>query len=147
MCRLFLLTVSDRVQGPFEFLFFSVYLFRGPFHLDTFPSLVVNGVRQPDWVNVRMTDNHYDKNPVGRMSVYSLPHFSNNKSAQVTDVHSANFRCYDGQANAQATTIDVAAGSQLGIAASGNLYHAGVSTRLLNTSTIRLHEAEPTISI
>lgn len=31
---------------------------------DTFPALVVNGVRTGDWVNVRMTNNHYDRSPV-----------------------------------------------------------------------------------
>ncbi|KXN92164.1 putative endo-beta-1,4-glucanase D, partial [Leucoagaricus sp. SymC.cos] len=73
----------------------------------TFPALVVNGARGGDWVNVRMTNNHYSNGPV-------------------TDVNSIDFRCYTSETNATATTINVAAGSQLGIAANGNIYHPGV---------------------
>jgi hypothetical protein len=32
--------------------------------LDTFPSLIVNGVTQGQWTNVRMTNNHYSNEPV-----------------------------------------------------------------------------------
>lgn len=39
---------------------------------------------------------------------------------------SADFRCYTSETKATAQTINVAAGSQLGIAANGNIYHAGV---------------------
>ncbi|KAF9444846.1 lytic polysaccharide monooxygenase [Macrolepiota fuliginosa MF-IS2] len=73
----------------------------------TFPALVVNGVQGGDWVNVRMTNNHFDQSPV-------------------TDVSSIDFRCYTSATNATATTIDVAAGSQLGIAADDYIYHPGV---------------------
>ncbi|KAF5349474.1 hypothetical protein D9756_008931 [Leucocoprinus leucothites] len=74
----------------------------------TFPALIVNGTRTADWVNVRMTNNHYDNGPV-------------------TDVNSIDFRCYTSQTNAKATTINVGAGTQLGIGiGSGTIYHAGV---------------------
>ncbi|KAJ3561083.1 hypothetical protein NP233_g10416 [Leucocoprinus birnbaumii] len=74
----------------------------------TFPALVVNGTRTADWVNVRMTNNHYDNNPV-------------------TDVKSIDLRCYNSQNLAPATTINVRAGTQLGISTgSGTIYHAGV---------------------
>lgn len=73
----------------------------------TFPSLVVNGVTTPAWVNVRETNN-YDS------------------QAPVTDVTSADFRCYDSQTNAVAQTINVEAGSQLGIMSDGTIYHPGV---------------------
>ena len=44
----------------------------------------------------------------------------------MTDVTSADFRCYDTQINATATTINVAAGSTLGIMSDGTIYHPGV---------------------
>lgn len=46
---------------------------------------------------------------------------------EVTDVTIPDFRCYDSATNGTATTIDVAAGSQLGIMSDGTIYHAGVS--------------------
>ncbi|KAK7472012.1 hypothetical protein VKT23_000119 [Stygiomarasmius scandens] len=61
----------------------------------TFPDLLINGVQTADWVNVRMTDNHYSNGPV-------------------TDVTSEAFRCYTAETHATAQTIQVAAGSQLG---------------------------------
>ncbi|KAF5371773.1 hypothetical protein D9758_003360 [Tetrapyrgos nigripes] len=74
----------------------------------TFPGLIVNGVRTPDWVNVRRTNNY-------------------NTQAPVTDVTSADFRCYDSQTGpATASTITVAAGSTLGIACDQTIYHPGV---------------------
>ncbi|KAF9051865.1 glycoside hydrolase family 61 protein, partial [Panaeolus papilionaceus] len=73
----------------------------------TFPSLIVNGAKTPEWTNVRKTNNF-------------------NTQAPVTDVNSADFRCYTSQTGASAQTIDVAAGSTLGIASNGNIYHAGV---------------------
>jgi hypothetical protein len=78
---------------------------------DTFPSLIVNGQTTPEWVNVRRTNNY-------------------NTQAPVTDVTSADFRCYDSQTDAAntATTVQVAAGSLLGIASDGTIYHPGVST-------------------
>ncbi len=33
-------------------------------NIDTFPALIVGGTRTGDWVNVRMTDNHYSNGPV-----------------------------------------------------------------------------------
>ncbi|THU86950.1 glycoside hydrolase family 61 protein A [Dendrothele bispora CBS 962.96] len=75
----------------------------------TFPDLIVNGAKTADWVNVRMTDNHYTNGPV-------------------TDVTSAAFRCYTEETQATAQTIQVAAGSDLGIAVSDaqGIYHPGV---------------------
>ncbi|KAG5730350.1 putative endo-beta-1,4-glucanase D [Termitomyces sp. T112] len=72
----------------------------------TFPSLVVNGVTTPAWVNVRKTNNY-------------------NTQAPVTDVTSTDFRCYTSETQATATTIDVAAGSTLGIMSDGTIYHPG----------------------
>ncbi|THH28200.1 hypothetical protein EUX98_g5979 [Antrodiella citrinella] len=73
----------------------------------TFPSLVVGGVTTAAWVNVRETNNF-------------------NTQAPVTDVTSADFRCYDSQTDPTAETISVAAGSQLGIMSDGTIYHPGV---------------------
>ncbi|KAF8579725.1 lytic polysaccharide monooxygenase [Ramaria rubella] len=73
----------------------------------TFPSLVVGGVTTPAWVNVRETNNY-------------------NTQAPVTDVTSADFRCYDSATNPTAQTISVAAGAQLGIMSDGTIYHPGV---------------------
>lgn len=75
--------------------------------LDTFPSLVVDGATTSEWVNVRMTNNHYSRSPV-------------------TDVTSADFRCYDSEEPGTAQTISVAAGSQLGIMSDGTMYHPSV---------------------
>ncbi|KAF5384183.1 hypothetical protein D9615_003149 [Tricholomella constricta] len=72
-----------------------------------FPSLVANGVATSEWTNVRRTNNYYSREPV-------------------TNVKSIDFRCYTSEAGATASTIDVAAGSQLGIQANGPMYHAGV---------------------
>ncbi|KAI0717819.1 glycoside hydrolase [Cerioporus squamosus] len=73
----------------------------------TFPNLVVGGVKSGDWVNVRRTNNY-------------------NSQAPVTDVKSADFRCYNSETGATATTATVAAGSQLGIWADQAVYHPGV---------------------
>ncbi|KAI0686584.1 glycoside hydrolase family 61 protein A [Earliella scabrosa] len=73
----------------------------------TFPKLVVDGVQTPDWVNVRRTNNY-------------------NSQAPVTDVTSLDFRCYTSTTQATAETINVAAGSQLGIWANQQVYHPGV---------------------
>ncbi|KAJ7626035.1 glycoside hydrolase [Roridomyces roridus] len=73
----------------------------------TFPSLIVGGVVQPQWLNVRQTNNWETNNPV-------------------TDVTGADFRCYDSATNATATTISVAAGSTLGIDCPITIYHPGV---------------------
>ncbi|KAF5384059.1 hypothetical protein D9615_003147 [Tricholomella constricta] len=72
-----------------------------------FPSLVVNGVVTPEWMNVRKTDNIYTREPV-------------------TNVQSPDFRCYTSQTQATASTVSVAAGSQLGIQSNSLLYHLGV---------------------
>ena len=74
---------------------------------DTFPSLVVNGQTTPQWVNVRRTNNYNSRDPV-------------------TDVTSPDFRCYTSQTQASATTVQVAAGSQLGIMSDGTMYHPSV---------------------
>ncbi|KAF7325346.1 Lytic polysaccharide monooxygenase [Mycena venus] len=73
----------------------------------TFPSLIVNGVTTPAWANVRETNNF-------------------NSQAPVTDVTSADFRCYDSATAGTASTITVAAGSTLGIACDQTIYHPGV---------------------
>ena len=67
----------------------------------------MNGTTTPAWVNVRKTNNF-------------------NTQAPVTDVTSADFRCYDSQTNPTAQTITVPAGSQLGIMSDGTIYHPGV---------------------
>jgi len=73
----------------------------------TFPSLIVGGVITPQWVNVRETNNYQSNDPV-------------------TDVTSADFRCYNSATNATATTIGVTAGSTLGIDCPITIYHPGV---------------------
>jgi len=73
----------------------------------TFPSLIVGGVTTPAWTNVRQSNNF-------------------NTQAPVTDVTSADFRCYDSATSGTATTINVAAGSALGIMSDGTIYHPGV---------------------
>ncbi|KIJ33747.1 lytic polysaccharide monooxygenase [Sphaerobolus stellatus SS14] len=73
----------------------------------TFPNLIVNGVKTADWVNVRQTNNY-------------------NTQAPVTNVTSADFRCYDTETNPTASTIAVAAGSQMGIGPDQAIYHPGV---------------------
>ncbi|KAF5384058.1 hypothetical protein D9615_003146 [Tricholomella constricta] len=73
----------------------------------TFPSLVVNGAVTPEWVNVRKTNNYWSNGPV-------------------TDVKSADFRCYTSETQATASTINVSAGSQLGIQSNGVISHPGV---------------------
>ncbi|PAV16696.1 glycoside hydrolase family 61 [Pyrrhoderma noxium] len=73
----------------------------------TFPSLVVDGQTTPQWVNVRKTNNFETQAPV-------------------TDVTSLDLRCYDTQEPGTATTIQTAAGSQLGIMSDGTIYHPGV---------------------
>ncbi|GLB35699.1 putative copper-dependent lytic polysaccharide monooxygenase [Lyophyllum shimeji] len=71
-----------------------------------FPSLNVNGQNTAPWVNVRMTNNHYSHGPV-------------------TDVTSIDMRCYTSETGATATTIDVAAGTTLGIMTDNIISHAG----------------------
>ncbi|THG93989.1 hypothetical protein EW145_g8237, partial [Phellinidium pouzarii] len=73
----------------------------------TFPSLVVDGTTTPAWVNVRLTNNF-------------------DTQAPVTDVTSPDLRCYDSAEPGTATTIDVAAGQQMGIMSDGTIYHPGV---------------------
>ncbi|KJA15578.1 lytic polysaccharide monooxygenase [Hypholoma sublateritium FD-334 SS-4] len=73
----------------------------------TFPSLIVNGAVTPAWADVRQTNN-----------------FESN--APVTDVTSADFRCYNTAINAPALTATVAAGSSIGFQANGAVYHPGV---------------------
>lgn len=77
------------------------------FTIDTFPSLVVGGVTTAAWVNVRKTNNFNSRVPV-------------------TDVTSADLRCYDSAEPGTATTIQVAAGSQFGILSDGTMYHPSV---------------------
>ncbi|KAF8966548.1 glycoside hydrolase family 61 protein [Flammula alnicola] len=73
----------------------------------TFPSLIANGAVTGAWVNVRETNNFNSQDPV-------------------TDVTSADFRCYDSATNPTASTATVAAGSTIGFQADGSVYHPGV---------------------
>ncbi|KAF9525047.1 endoglucanase II [Crepidotus variabilis] len=73
----------------------------------TMPSLIINGQTTGAWVNVRQTNNY-------------------NSQAPVTDVSSADFRCYTSATNAKATTVNVNAGSTVGVSLNGPMYHAGV---------------------
>ncbi|KAI0672572.1 glycoside hydrolase family 61 protein [Trametes maxima] len=73
----------------------------------TFPSLIVDGVKTAPWANVRKTNNY-------------------NSQAPVTDVQSADFRCYTSATHATAQTIPARAGSTLGIACDQTIYHPGV---------------------
>ena len=68
---------------------------------------MVDGTTTPQWVNVRRTNNY-------------------NTQAPVTDFTSPDLRCYDSQTDATATTIQVEAGSQMGIMSDGTIYHPGV---------------------
>ncbi|OSD00572.1 lytic polysaccharide monooxygenase [Trametes coccinea BRFM310] len=72
-----------------------------------FPSLIVDGTKTAPWVDVRMTNNHYDRSPV-------------------TDVNSTDFRCYDSKMNGTSQTIDVTAGTVMGIACDQTMYHPNV---------------------
>ncbi|KZW04279.1 fungal cellulose binding domain-containing protein [Exidia glandulosa HHB12029] len=71
-----------------------------------FPALVVDGKSTGDWVNVRMTNNHYSNGPV-------------------TDVTSPDIRCYTSETNAGATTANVTAGSTVGFTAVTDISHPG----------------------
>ena len=54
---------------------------------------------------------------------------------QVTDVTSADFRCYNTALNLPAQTATVAAGSSIGFMANGPVYHPGVRVQLLMSNT------------
>lgn len=69
----------------------------------TFPSINSGAA----WVNVRQTNNYNTRNPV-------------------TDVTSADIRCYTSETNAGATTLEVAAGSTVTYHTDGTIYHPGV---------------------
>jgi len=73
----------------------------------TFPSLIIGGTTTTAWENVRQTNNFETQAPV-------------------TDVTSADFRCYDSTQTGVATTATIAAGSTLGIMSDGTIYHPGV---------------------
>ncbi|TFL01519.1 glycoside hydrolase family 61 protein A [Pterulicium gracile] len=73
----------------------------------TFPSLIINGATQPAWQSVRRTNNYQSRGPV-------------------TDMKSIDLRCYTSQTNAKATTANVTAGSTIGFATDGTIYHPGV---------------------
>ncbi|KZV96507.1 glycoside hydrolase family 61 protein [Exidia glandulosa HHB12029] len=78
----------------------------------TFPAIN----NQPAWQFVRKTNNFNTRNPV-------------------TDVKSADFRCYTSETGATASTLTVAAGSTL----TGTIYHPGVlnvyMAKVANAST------------
>ncbi|KAH8829414.1 glycoside hydrolase [Flagelloscypha sp. PMI_526] len=69
-----------------------------------FSALKLGGTIGTEWTYTRMTDNHWSHDPV-------------------TDVTSANFRCYDGQNLQNATTVSIAAGSSIGIYAEPYISH------------------------
>lgn len=71
-----------------------------------FPYLVVGGVETGEWEYMRMTDNHYSTNPV-------------------TDVTSYEMKCYENSTASTTSTYTVAAGTTLGITATGPIYHPG----------------------
>lgn len=53
---------------------------------------------------------------------------------QVTDVTSADFRCYNTAVNASALTATVAAGSSIGFQANGAVYHPGVCIKQITVT-------------
>ncbi|KAF9450608.1 lytic polysaccharide monooxygenase [Macrolepiota fuliginosa MF-IS2] len=73
----------------------------------TIPSLITDGAASAEWQYVRKTNNF-------------------NSQAPVTDVTSADFRCYTSETGATASTATVAAGSTIGLQANGPMYHNGV---------------------
>ncbi|KAH7100698.1 glycoside hydrolase [Auriculariales sp. MPI-PUGE-AT-0066] len=72
----------------------------------TYPGLIVGGVTSDDYVNVRMTNNHWSHNPV-------------------QDVTSIDLRCYTSETNATATTAAVTAGSTVGFRIDPIIGHFG----------------------
>ncbi|KAJ7895471.1 glycoside hydrolase [Mycena olivaceomarginata] len=75
------------------------------------PQLIVGGSNTSTWQYVRQTNNWQDLNPL-------------------TDVTSADVRCYDSAQSGTASTTTVAAGSTVGFTVSGNpsnLYHPVVN--------------------
>jgi hypothetical protein len=72
----------------------------------TFPALISGGTTSADWEHVRDWTGSYTYNPV-------------------QDVSSLDIRCnVDGSTNS-ASTLSVAAGSEIGFTASPNIYHPG----------------------
>jgi len=57
----------------------------------------------------------------------------------VTDVTSADLRCYTSATGASASTVNVAAGSSIEILSDGTIYHAGVRLGLFRNLTKSLH--------
>ena len=73
-----------------------------------FPFFLVNGAQQGgEWQYIRRTNNFNSLSPV-------------------TDVKSADFRCYTSQTGATASTFTVAAGSTVGFKSDQPMYHNGV---------------------
>ncbi|KAG9015635.1 hypothetical protein FRB90_004673 [Tulasnella sp. 427] len=72
----------------------------------TFPDLVVGSTATADYQYVRMTDNHYSRNPV-------------------TDVTSPLMKCYETNTASATSTYTVAAGSTIGFKADQAIYHQG----------------------
>ncbi|KAJ2912652.1 hypothetical protein MD484_g7765, partial [Candolleomyces efflorescens] len=77
----------------------------------TFPALLVGGSSTGDWVNVRRTNNF-------------------NSNGPITDVSSQDFRCYNSQGAASASTARVSAGSRIGFKANQGVYHQSVRSPL-----------------
>jgi len=73
----------------------------------TFPVFLTGTTASSDWEYTRMTNNYESNNPV-------------------TDVTSADLRCYDSAESGIADTVTVAAGSTIGMNASPNMYHPSV---------------------
>ncbi|KAH8829954.1 glycoside hydrolase [Flagelloscypha sp. PMI_526] len=73
-----------------------------------FSALKLGGTIGTEWTYTRMTNNHWSHGPV-------------------TDVTSADFRCYDSENLQNATTVSIAAGSSIGIYAEPNIFHPSVT--------------------
>ncbi|KAH7087275.1 glycoside hydrolase [Auriculariales sp. MPI-PUGE-AT-0066] len=72
----------------------------------TFPGFINNGAVSADFVNVRMTNNHYSHGPV-------------------QDVSSIDIRCYTSENLQNATTATVTAGSTVGFRIDPGVQHPG----------------------
>ncbi|KAH7094183.1 glycoside hydrolase [Auriculariales sp. MPI-PUGE-AT-0066] len=72
----------------------------------TFPGFIANGATSGEYVNVRMTNNHWSHGPV-------------------QDVSSIDMRCYNTQNLQTATTVNVTAGSTVGFTVDGSISHPG----------------------
>ncbi|KAH7097341.1 glycosyl hydrolase family 61-domain-containing protein [Auriculariales sp. MPI-PUGE-AT-0066] len=72
----------------------------------TFPGFISNAAVSADWINVRMTNNHYSHGPV-------------------QDVTSVDLRCYTSENLQAATTANVTAGATVGFRVDPQVQHPG----------------------